>query len=412
MAKAHFEHRRRQQRLDQHVARIARPQHAEETLERKAVARVQREQHAVVDRRGLDFEIERLAQALANREPQPAIEPNSERRVDDDLRAAEAVEEALDDHRLLVGNRAERLDPAAHVVGGLRRRALAHRAFGHQPFFGRFVALEAVPDLVTQLADFRRQRRRSAARLGLPERQRRRHPGRRLDHQAPARDSLDLPRHRAEREHVAARRLLREVLLDVADLAALRLDHDVVVAGFGNRSARGDRRQIRADRRGRTRASTRSKKIFGAAPMIRSGYLGGHLFEQMPQFGRVEIAEVVRAAEQAQQLGLRDFVFLGGDRDDLLRRDVDASRRNFHFVEMPGANRAHRRAAFEQIVGRQREEAPLRRRAEAVARAADPLNRGRDRFRRIELADRARPRQRRCRVRVTRSRRSPSARRA
>src|SRR5208282_4093701 len=107
----------------------------------------------------------------------------------------------------------------------------------------------------------------------------------------------------------------------------------------------------------------------------------------MAQAGGVEIAEVVRAAEYAQQLGFRDFVLLGRDRDDLLRRNIDASRRYFHFVEMPAANRAHRSAAFEQVVGGHREEAAFRRSAEAVPRPADALDGGRDGFGRIELTD-------------------------
>ena len=121
--------------------------------------------------------------------------------------------------------------------------------------------------------------------------------------------------------------------------------------------------------------------------MIRSGNSAAELFEQMAQPGAVELGEVVRAAQHAQQLGFGDFLFLGGDCDDLLRRDIDASHRDFHFVEMAAANRAHRRAAFEQIVDGQREQASLGSRAEAVARSADALNRGRDGFGRIELAD-------------------------
>src|SRR5271169_3537119 len=107
----------------------------------------------------------------------------------------------------------------------------------------------------------------------------------------------------------------------------------------------------------------------------------------MAQAGVVEIAEVIRAAEYAQQFGFGDFVFLGGDRDDLLGRNIDASRRYFHFVEMPAANRAHRSAALEQVVGGHREEAALGRSAEAVPRSANALNGGRDGFGRIELAD-------------------------
>src|SRR5260221_13163142 len=106
----------------------------------------------------------------------------------------------------------------------------------------------------------------------------------------------------------------------------------------------------------------------------------------MTKFSGLEIAEVVCAAQHAEQIGLGDFLFLGGDRDDLLRCDIDASHRDFHFVEMPVANRAYRRAAFEQIVGGQRKESSLGCRAEAVSRAADALNRSRERVGVIELA--------------------------
>src|ERR1019366_7595230 len=382
---AHLEHRRSQNRLDEYVARVARLEHAEQSVERKTMPRIQREQHAVVDRRRLDFEIEGLAQALWNRQTKSAIEADSERRVNDDLRAAQAVEEALDDDGLLVRDRAERLDAAADVVDGLRGGALRHRAFVHQPVGGRFITFDTAPNLAAKVANLRRQRIRAAPRLGLPERQRRRHPGRRLDHQAPARDTLNLPGHRAEREHVAARRFLREILFDIADLAALGLDHDVVVAGFGDRSARGDGREAGGSARADAGVDAIEENLWRRAhDFFRK--LGRELFQKMTHFMGVEIAEVVGAAQHAQQLGFGDFLFLGGNCDDLLRRDIGASHRDFHFVEMPAANRAHRRAAFEQIVGGQREEASLGSRAEAVSRAADALNRGRDGFGRIELA--------------------------
>src|SRR5580704_7540526 len=85
----------------------------------------------------------------------------------------------------------------------------------------------------------------------------------------------------------------------------------------------------------------------------------------MAQASGVELAEVIRAAEDAQQLGFGDFVF----------------------VEVPLANRAHGSATFEQVVGGHREEAALGRSAETVPRPADALNGSRDGFRRIELAD-------------------------
>src|SRR5262249_22659131 len=61
--------------------------------------------------------------------------------------------------------------------------------------------------------------------------------------QSAARDAPDLPRHRAQRKHVAADRFLGEVLFDVADLASFGLDHNIVVARFRNRSARNYRRK-------------------------------------------------------------------------------------------------------------------------------------------------------------------------
>ncbi len=111
-----------------------------------------------------------------------------------------------------------------------------------------------------------------------------------------------------------------------------------------------------------------------------------HLLDQLREAACVEAAQVVRAAQNPQQLGLGDFVFFGRDRDNLLRRDIQASAGNHDLIQMPTANRAHRGRAFEQIVGGHREKSALRRRAEAMARAPDALNRGRDRFRRIDLA--------------------------
>src|SRR5580704_2903108 len=104
MTEAQFEHRSIQQRLCQHVARIARGHHVQDVLERKTMLRVERNQTRVVDRRGLNFEIETLTEAFSDREAKPSIEADSERRMDDDLRSAEPVEEALDDDRILARN--------------------------------------------------------------------------------------------------------------------------------------------------------------------------------------------------------------------------------------------------------------------------------------------------------------------
>ena len=99
-APAHAEHRRVEQRLDQHVARGVRMQVARDVVERKTVARRQRQDDRILGRRRLQLEIERAAESLAQREAPRAIDAAAERRMDDELHAARLVEEAL--HRELV----------------------------------------------------------------------------------------------------------------------------------------------------------------------------------------------------------------------------------------------------------------------------------------------------------------------
>src|SRR5208282_1197070 len=128
------------------------------------------EQHAIVGRRGLDLEIERLAEPFAQREPQSAVEPDSERRMDYDLRAAEPVEEALDHDRMVVGNRAERVEASPHVSDGLLRGVLFERALAAEPRGGAVRIVQSGGDFAAQLRDRGRERARAAARFGLPER--------------------------------------------------------------------------------------------------------------------------------------------------------------------------------------------------------------------------------------------------
>src|SRR6266481_2559499 len=103
MAKPDLEHRRSEKRLDQHIAGVASLQHPEQTVERKTMPRIERQQNSVINCRRLDFEIEALAEPFSNREAESAIQTNPKRRVDDDLGPPEAVEKSLDDHGLRVG---------------------------------------------------------------------------------------------------------------------------------------------------------------------------------------------------------------------------------------------------------------------------------------------------------------------
>jgi len=122
------------------------------------VARVQRQQRAVVDRRGLDFEIEGLAQALANRQSERPIRAHSQRRVNYDLGAAQSVEETLGHDRMLVGNRAQRGEPPPDVRDRLGCRRFAQRTLGFQPPRSGFRVSEPLGDLASKLAHLSRHR--------------------------------------------------------------------------------------------------------------------------------------------------------------------------------------------------------------------------------------------------------------
>ena len=308
-------------------------------FERKTVARIQREQHAVIDRRRLDLEIERLAQPLSNRQAEPAIEADSERRVDDDLRAAEAVEEALDHDRL--SRRESRRAPRPRAARSRRPASPRASDIAHSLISQVFGA--------TSLRSSRDSRFRGAGRLSRSTAPASGPPASVSQNGSVgaipgAGSTIRRPRemrwicHGIEPSEKTSPRAdsCAKSSSTSPILRPCGFDHDVVVAGFGNRSARSDRRQARRRCAVERGALTRSKKIFGAAPMIRSGSSAASCLSSMAKCGRVELGEVVRAAQNRAAARLSaDFVLLGGDRDDLLRGDIDASHRDFHFVEMP-----------------------------------------------------------------------------
>ncbi len=71
--------------------------------------------------------------------------------------------------------------------------------------------------------------------------------------------------------------------------------------------------------------------------------------------------------------------------DDLLRQDVERRLGDARFFQQAAPQPAHQRRALDQRVARQREQPPLGQPAPRVARPADPLQRHRERARRLEL---------------------------
>jgi len=99
-APARREHRRVEKCLDQDVAHRVRVQVVFDVGEIEAVRRRQRQHDVVFGRGGLQFEIELRAEALAESEAPGAVDAAAIRRMDDELHAADRVEEALEDERV------------------------------------------------------------------------------------------------------------------------------------------------------------------------------------------------------------------------------------------------------------------------------------------------------------------------
>ncbi len=101
------EQRRVEDRLREHVADGRAREVTRDFVEREAVHRAERDHDRVLERRGLELEIEAAAETLAQREAPGAIHARPEWRVDHEMRVARLVEEPLEDHALRARQGAE-----------------------------------------------------------------------------------------------------------------------------------------------------------------------------------------------------------------------------------------------------------------------------------------------------------------
>ena len=119
-APARFEHRLRQDRLHQDLARGHRVQVLEHLFERERMLRAQRQHESFLVGRGLQLEAEPHAEALPQGEAERPVDPAAERRVHDELHTTTLVEEALDDDAAVCRNGAQR----ARAVRDVRPQVL------------------------------------------------------------------------------------------------------------------------------------------------------------------------------------------------------------------------------------------------------------------------------------------------
>ena len=141
-----------------------------------------------------------------------------------------------------------------------------------------------------------------------------------------------------------------------------------------------------APRRARSRAVHRVVVQVGRAPAAAGRVALGEHLQDLLEFLRGEIRVGLRAAEGVEQLLHAPFA-AGDFRHDLLGEHVQRLRRHADAVELAAPDAVEEGGALDEVVERQREQPPLRRRADGMARAADALEQRRDQPRRAHLAD-------------------------
>ena len=227
-APAHLEHRRRAQRLHQHLANRIRMQIARRLRQLEAVRVRQRQHDVIFGRRRLQFEIERAAEALAQRQSPRAIHAAAERRMNDELHAAGFVEEALEhdrvERRQAAERRACRRSGTGRSATRLPRRDRRSRSTTRER--RRRGSLPSRCSISLRRRETAADSSIAAARrLAQPERNRGRLAVRILDAHRAALDAQDSIRGIAELEHIALQALDGKVLVHGADEMAFRLEH-------------------------------------------------------------------------------------------------------------------------------------------------------------------------------------------
>ena len=256
---------------------------------------------------------------------------------------------------------------------------------GAQNVFAGGIGSQARFDPGAQARDRKGQHVGAARRLAEPERNIGRLAVGVLDPHRPALDSLDAVGGIAELKHIALHALDRKILIDRADDHIFRLQHHLIIGGVGNSAAGGQGGGARAPS-GAQHFMDRIAVNQRAAPAM----AGGEALGQHPH-NRVEFCARQRPEGPGAQKQCVKCVFRPVLRrnfgDDLLGEHVLRLVRYRQAVEFAPPHAVEQSGAFDEIVARQRKQAPLRRAVDGVAGASDPLQESRDRARRAELAD-------------------------
>ena len=313
----------------------------------------QRQHNAIICCRGLQLEIEGQAEALANRQAPRAIDAAAKRGVQDELHAARFIKESFGDDGLGRRHAPQDGHRLRHVRDDLLRTAPVRSCLGDEPLRDAFSVAQPVRHSLTQRGDRLRELCRARRGLAEPEGNRRRRAMRILHADLACFHAPDAPGGIAQQKDVAALALDGKILIDLADKRALRLFDDVVVGRIGDRTARRDRRQARPPTTAQhpvdlVAVHKRAGPTAAAADALRQ-----HLHDLLELLaGEVVVGQ--RATNQSPQIVLPDLL-ARGDRDHLLRQDIERFARHHDAVQFTGASRLDRRRALDQFIAGERE---------------------------------------------------------
>ena len=348
----------------------------------------EREDHRVVVGGGLQLEVERHAETLAQRQAEGAVDAPAEGRVHNELRPLALVEATLHHNALAGGEEAERGQPGGtvrhHLLGHLERDAgpLHHQAARPLAVLLAQEGFEGGPQITHRHGQLGRARRG----LAQPEGDGRGQVAGVVDPHGADLDLLHPPRVGAEEEDVPGGRLHGEVLVHRPDGDALGVEDDPVVTGLGDGSPAGQRGQAGAPP-GPQAPVDRIVVEMGAATapsgLDAPARQGHHVVEVLT--GQVGVGggpprHVPHLLDPAL-LGRRHFGH------QLLGQDVERGDRRLQEVQPTLADGGQERGALDQLVPGHRIEPARRHPVALVVGPPDPLEEGPDGAGRADLAD-------------------------
>ncbi len=308
----------------------------------------------------------------------------AERREDAHTPVADLVAETLDDDGAVGGDDAGRRFLLAEKRHEVARRERVEPVVALDPLERCVVGDRR--QLARGPADLLPELGRAADALALPERRDAGDSRSRRDEHPIPRDLLDPPGRRAEQEGLALARLVHHLLVELAHTAAAVDEEDAEQAAVGNRPRVRNREPLRpgAPAHGAGRSIPHDPRP-QLGELVRRIAAGEHV-EDVLELRAGELRERIRTPRELVELVDGDL-FLGADRDDLLREDVERVPGDARLLDVTCAHRARDHGRLEQVATELREDPPLRDRLQVVAGAADALKAARDRLRALDLDD-------------------------